>query len=52
MLRPCALVVEQFYRWRLVEVLQHMYIAFHLVDGGQFDPVAFELDRHAHLLAG
>ena len=44
-------VVEQFYRWRLIEILQHMCIVFHLVDGGQFDPVAFELDRHPHLLA-
>jgi len=29
-----------------------MRIVFHLVDGGQFDPMAFELDRYPHLLAG
>ena len=29
-----------------------MRIVFHLVDGGQFDPVAFELNRYPHLLAG
>jgi len=29
-----------------------MCIPFHLIDGGQFDPVAFELNRYPHLLAG
>ena len=27
-------------------------VVFHLVDAGQFDPMAFKLDRHTHLPAG
>jgi hypothetical protein len=36
----------------MVEILQRSNVVFHLIDAGQFDPMAFKLDRHTHLPAG
>ena len=45
------LVLERDGR-RLVVVLQHVRIVFHLIDEREFNPMAFKLDGDAHLATG
>src|SRR5436309_15146257 len=45
------LVIEQDRR-RLIVVLQHVRIVLHLIDEGEFYPMALKLDGHTHFPAG
>ena len=44
-------LVRQFERGRLIEIFEHGIVVLQLVNGSEFDTVAFELDSDSHLLA-
>jgi hypothetical protein len=48
---PIGTFVQEFDRLRLIVIFQRVRRMLHLVDGCQFDSMAFELNRHAHLFA-
>src|SRR5208282_1843990 len=48
---PVCSLIEQLDRGRLVVVLKGTWRVLHLVDGRQFDTMAFELNSHSHLFA-
>src|SRR2546426_1739558 len=48
---PIARLVLERDRRRLVVILQHVRVVFHLINECKLNTVAFKLDRHAHLSA-